>query len=457
MIDVDTWQEILETLRRNKLRTALTGFAVAWGIFMLIVLLGSGQGLAHGIEHQFRDDAVNSIWVSGGQTAKPYKGLQPGRRIRFENADYDQIVSRVPGVEYSSARFWVFGNQRVNYRNEWGSFTIRAVHPGHQVIERTKVIAGRFINQLDIDRLRKVVVLGVLVHEALFGDEPAIGKEIRINNIAFQVIGVFDDDGSDSERELIYLPISTAQRAFQARNRINQILYTTGEASVPESVTMADKTRQILAVNHTFDPEDQRAIFLRNNVEVFQRFVGLMAGIRVFVWIVGIGTLIAGVVGVSNIMLVAVRERTREIGIRKAIGATPRSVIGLVLKESILITTVAGYLGLVLGVAVLEGIGRLLPEEASFFRDPHVDFGTAIAATAVLVVAGTIAGFFPARRAALVQPVDRAAGGVRRDDLRPRPLAGDRRGAGQESPAYLPHRLRRLLGDLPARHPARLG
>jgi putative ABC transport system permease protein len=372
---------------------------------MLIVLLGSGQGLAHGIEYQFRDDAVNSIWVSGGQTTKPYKGLQPGRQIQFENADYDEVTSRGPGVEHASARFWVFGNQQVNYRNEWGSFTIRSVHPGHQVIERTKVIAGRYINQLDIEHFRKVVVLGDLVADALFHDEPAIGEEIRINNVAFKVVGVFDDEGSDSERELIYLPISTAQRAFSGRNRVNQILYTTGDADLPESETMAERTRLILAVNHTFDPEDQRAIFLRNNVEQFQRFVGLMAGIRVFIWIVGIGTLIAGVVGVSNIMLVAVKERTREIGIRKAIGATPRSVIGLVLKESILITAVAGYLGLVLGVAVLEGVSRILPAEAEFFRNPQVDLRTALAATAVLIVAGAVAGYFPARRAALVQPV----------------------------------------------------
>jgi len=405
VIDFDTWQEILDTLRRNKLRTVLTGFAVAWGIFMLIVLLGSGQGLAHGIEYQFRDDAINSIWVSGGQTTKPYKGLQPGREIRFDNADYDEVTSRVPGVEYSSARYWIFGNQQVNYKNEWGSFTIRSVHPGHQEIERTKVLEGRYINQIDIERFRKVVLLGVLVKEALFHNEPAIGKEIRINGIAFKVVGIFDDEGSDSERELIYLPISTAQRTFNGQNRVNQILYTTGDASLAQSEKMAGSTRNILAVNHTFDPDDPRAIFLRNNVESFERFLGLMTGIRIFIWIVGIGTLIAGVVGVSNIMLVAVKERTREIGIRKAIGATPRSVIGLVLKESILITACAGYLGLVLGVGVLEGVSKLLPPEASFFRNPQVDLRTAIAATLLLIVAGTIAGFFPARRAASVQPV----------------------------------------------------
>jgi len=405
MIDIDTWQEIFDTLRRNKLRTVLTGFAVAWGIFMLIVLLGSGVGLANGIEYQFRDDAVNSIWVSSGQTSKPYRGLQPGRSIQFDNQDYAEVTTRVQGVEYSSARYSIFGSQQVNYGNEWGSFTIRAVHPGHRILERTKVIAGRYINDIDIREFRKIALLGTLVKDALIHGEPAIGKEIRINGIAFKVVGVFDDEGSDFERELIYLPISTAQRTFNGQNRVNQILYTTGDATLAESETMADSTRQILATNHTFDPEDLRAIFLRNSVETFQRFVALNRGIRVFIWIVGIGTLIAGVVGVSNIMLVAVKERTREIGIRKAIGATPRSVVGLVLKEAILITSVAGYVGLVLGVATLEGVSRLLPPEASFFRDPQVDLSTAIAATVLLVVAGTVAGFFPARRAASVQPV----------------------------------------------------
>ena len=405
MIDVDTWQEILDTLRRNRLRTVLTGFAVAWGIFMLIILLGSGEGLSKGVEYQFRDDAINSIWISGGQTSKPFKGLQPGRQVRFDNEDYGEVTTRVKGVEYSSARFLIFGNQQVNYGKEWGSFTIRAVHPGHRILERTKVIQGRYINELDIREFRKIALVGTLVKDALFHDEPALGKEIRINGIAFKVVGVFDDDGSEQERELIYLPISTAQRTFNGQNRVNQILYTTGNATLAESEVMAEQSRQILAQNHDYDPEDLRAIFLRNSVEAFQRFIGLMNAIRIFIWIVGIGTLLAGVVGVSNIMLVAVKERTKEIGVRKAIGATPGSIVGLVLKESILITAVAGYFGLVLGVGVLELVSSLLPADASFFRDPHVDLPIAAWATVLLVVAGGVAGFFPARRAASVQPV----------------------------------------------------
>jgi putative ABC transport system permease protein len=405
MIDLDTWQEILDTLRRNRLRTALTGFAVAWGIFMLVVLLGSGQGLAHGVEYQFRDDAMNSIWVSQGRTSKPYQGLQPGRQIRFENRDYDEITTRIDGVEYSSARFWIFGNQQVTWGGESGSFTIRSVHPGHKVLERTKVVEGRYINELDIRDFRKVAVIGTLVRDALFGSHRALGEELRINGIAFKVVGIFDDEGSESEREMIYLPISTAQRTFAGRNRVNQILFTTGEASLARSKVMVDEVRQILATNHDFDVEDKGAVFVMNAVENFQRFVQLMSGIRLFVWVVGIGTLLAGVVGVSNILLVAVKERTREIGVRKALGATPSSIVGLVLAESILITSFAGYLGLTAGVGVLELVSSYLPPESSFFRNPQVDLRVALWATVLLVVAGAVAGFFPARRAASVQPV----------------------------------------------------
>ncbi len=405
MIRFDAWQEIFDTVRHNKLRTALTGFAVAWGIFMLVVLLGSGKGLEHGVDYQFRDDAVNSIWISSGQTSVAYKGMQPGREVQFDNQDYDEVTTRVPGVEYASARFWIFGSQQVNYKNENGSYTIRAVHPGHQVLERTKVVSGRYLNELDLRQFRKSALLGTLVAAALFRDEDPIGKEIRIGGISFKVVGVFDDEGSEREREFIYLPISTAQRTFNGGNRLSQILYTTGDASLAESEKMAGASRRILSVNHTFDPDDERAIYVNNNVENYQKIVALTGAIRLFVWVVGIGTLLAGVVGVSNIMLVAVRERTREIGIRKALGATPASIVGLVLQESVLITTVAGYAGLVLGVLVLEGLSRAIPD-AAFFRNPQVDLRVALSATVLLIVAGTVAGFFPARRAAAIRPIE---------------------------------------------------
>lgn len=405
MIRIDVWQEILETVRRNKLRTVLTGFAVSWGIFMLVVLLGSGKGLEHGMEYQFRDDAVNSIWVSAGRTSEPYKGMQPGREIQFTNEDYDEVLQRIDGVEYASARYWIFGSQQVVYKNETGSFTIRAVHPGHQVLERTKVTSGRYLNELDLTEFRKSAVIGKLVADTLFGAEPPVGKRIQIAGVSFLVIGVFDDEGSEREREFIYLPITTAQRAFGGANRISQILYTTGDADLTKTQEMATATRELLAANHTFDPEDLRAVFVNNNVENFQRVMSLMTAIRLFVWIVGIGTLLAGVVGVSNIMLVAVAERTKEIGVRKALGATPGSIIGLILQESVLITAGAGYFGLVLGVLALEGLSKAVAG-ADFFRDPSVDLAIAAWATVLLVVAGTVAGFFPARRAAAIKPIE---------------------------------------------------
>lgn len=406
MIDLDTWQEIFETISKNKLRTLLTGFSVAWGIFMLVILLGSGNGMAHGIEYQFRDDAINSIWVTAGQTSTPYRGLAPGRSIQFTNRDFDEVKDRVHGVEHATARFAIQGGTVVRYGNETGSFQIRSVHPEHRFVENTIIIKGRYLNAVDIRERRKVAVVGKLVVEALFvdGGDP-LGREIEINGIAFKVVGVFDDIGNEQEQEMVHLPISTAQRTFNGQDRIRQVLFTVGDATLEESQVIAADVRQRMATRHQFDPEDLRAVFVNNNIENFQRFVGMMNGIRGFVWVVGIGTLLAGVVGVSNIMLIAVKERTREIGIRKAIGATPGSILRLVLLESVLVTSVAGYLGLLLGIVLLEGVTRAMPA-ADFFRNPEVDLKVAVSATVLLVVAGAIAGFFPARQAASIRPIE---------------------------------------------------
>ncbi len=404
MFDLDKWQEILDTIRKNKLRTFLTGFSVAWGIFMLIVLLGSGQGLRNGIEYEFRDDAINSIWVYPGQTSLPYKGLKPGRSIRFTNDDHDEMRDRVGGVEHTTSRFYP-RVVSVTYKDKHEDFDVRAVHPGHRYVENTIVTEGRFLNDFDIEQHRKVSVIGVRVKQALFGDEPAIGKNFLINGIAFKVVGVFEDTGGEGEMEKIYLPISTAQRTYGGANQIAQFMVTTGAANLEQSQTIAAEIRSRLAERHNFPEEDRRAVFVSNLNERFQRFVGVMTGMRIFTWIIGIGTILAGVVGVSNIMLISVRERTKEIGIRKALGATPASIISLILQESVLITAVAGYTGLVLGVATLELARANLPE-SSFFRTPEVDLEVAIYATIMLVLAGTLAGFFPARRAAGIRPIE---------------------------------------------------
>ncbi|MFQ5526443.1 MAG: ABC transporter permease [Thermoanaerobaculia bacterium] len=405
MLDLDKWQEILATIRQNKLRTFLTGFSVAWGILMLVVLMGTGEGLANGIEYQFRDDAVNSIWINSGQTSVPHAGLQPGRRVRFTNEDHDLVARDVAGVEHITSRFYPRGTLTVAYGGETGSFDIRSVHPDHQYLEKTIVSAGRFLNELDIAEYRKVTAIGERVKEALFASEPAIGKYININGIPFRVVGLFRDEGGESEEEKIYLPISTAQKAFGGANRITMFMLTTGEADLETTDAMATEIKELLAQRHRFSVEDRRAVFVRNLNEFFQRFVNLMAGIRIFVWIIGIGTILAGVVGVSNIMMIVVKERTQEIGVRKALGATPGSILGLILQESIFITATAGYIGLVLGVALLEFGAKALPH-SEFFVNPGIDLRLALAATALLVVAGSAAGFIPAYRAARVQPVE---------------------------------------------------
>jgi putative ABC transport system permease protein len=404
VFDLDKWQEIFETIRKNKLRTFLTGFSVAWGIFMLIVLLGSGQGLSHGVEYQFRDDAINSIWVYPGQTSVPHQGLKPGREVVFTNEDYTTIGESMTGAEHATARFYV-PSPHVSYGNKFGTFDVRAVHPGHRYLENTVVVEGRFINDLDIRDHRKNAVVGVLVKKALFGEGGvAIGKEIDVNGIAFKVVGVFEDVGGQQEMEKIYLPITTAQRAFGGANRISQFMVTTGDADLEESEAMVGAFKRKLAMRHKFSADDERAVFINNLNERFARFVKLMAGIRLFVWIIGIGTILAGVVGVSNIMMIVVRERTKEIGIRKALGATPGSILGLILQESVFITAVAGYVGLVLGVAALELLFKNI--EAEFFKNPEVDLRVAIYATALLVLAGALAGFFPARKAASIRPIE---------------------------------------------------
>ena len=405
MFDLDTWQEIWDTIRANRMRAILTAFSVAWGIFMLIVLLGSGQGLSHGVAHQFRDDAVNSIWVFPGQTSTPYKGLQPGRRVQLTNEDYDEIGTGVRGVEHLTARFMIGGNLQVRYRDKSQSFDVRSVHPGHQYLEKTIITEGRFINPLDIAEHRKVAVVGERVAKALFGDDEAVGRQIEINGVAFKVVGRFTDVGGEGEQEKIYLPVSTAQRAFGGANRINTLMMTTGSTPLPETEVMAKEVRRRIAERHTFPVDDARAIYVNNNNEQFARFMNLMAAIRVFVWIVGLGTILAGVVGVSNIMMISVRERTREIGVRRALGATPWSVISLILKESILITSVAGYVGLVLGIGTLEIASTFLPSDG-FFIHPEVDLTVAVQATVLLIVAGAVAGFFPARRAGMLRPVE---------------------------------------------------
>ena len=404
MFDLDKWQEIFNTIRSNKLRTALTGFSVAWGIFMLVVLLGSGYGLENGVKREFMGDAVNYISINSGVTSLPYKGMKPGRRIQFTNEDRD-VLHQLDRVELSSTRTYVFlENNMLSYKNEYGAFDIFAILPDYKYVESLEMINGRFLNKNDVDDFRKVVAIGRLVYEALFKNEDAVDKYIKIGGVPFKVIGVFNDPGQDRDLQRVYIPISTAQRVFNMGLNIRTVCLNLETTSKEESLEVVDELTTELANRHKFDPEDNRAIFIFNSIENFKQFMDLFAGIRFFIWIIGVGTIIAGIVGVSNIMMIVVKERTKEIGIRKAMGATPWSIISLVLQESVLITAFAGYIGLVAGVGLLELVGSILPAH-DYFANPEINLNIAISATVLLVIAGAIAGYVPAKKAASVKPV----------------------------------------------------
>lgn len=407
MFDIDKWQEIFDTMSKNKTRTILTGFSILWGIFMLIILLGIGRGLEKGVIHEFQDDAINSLKIYGGEISIPYKGMQKGRRINLTNEDYDLTKElNEDVVEDITVRYFVIrdiGEMFTSYKDATAFFDIRCTHPDHLIMEQTIMLDGRFLNEMDMRLKRKVVTIGIVVKETLFRDEDPIGKYININGVAFKVVGVYDDEGGYYEKEKIYMPVYTAQQIFGQSNTINEVIFTT-LAAPDQMESIMQRIRRQFARRHNFDPSDEEALYIDNRMENFKQVLSLFAGIRVFIWIIGIGTLIAGIVGVSNIMFVTVKERTKEIGIRKSMGATPVSIISLILQETLVVTFFFGYIGMVIGVAIIELVAKAI-SSSPFFREPGVEIRVAIGATIVLVIAGLIAGFFPAKKAASIQPV----------------------------------------------------
>lgn len=404
MFDNDKWQEIFATMKKNKLRTFLTAFSVAWGIFILIILLAAGQGLKNGASAEFGNDAVNSIWIDGGTTSMAYEGYKPGRVIQLQSEDYLQIKNRTAGIDRASAVYRGWETKMLSYKKEHAGFTVRSCAPDHNYLERAMILRGRFINENDYKEFRKVCVIGVPVQEALFKNEDPINKMIDVAGTPYTVIGVFTDSGrGDNER--IYIPLSTAQRVNNGQNRVNVIWASTGSLSVEQSEVLTENIRQQLARKYHFDPQDKNALGLYNNNVEYKRVMGMLDGIKLFVLIIGIFTLIAGIVGVSNIMMIVVKERTMEIGVRKALGATPYSIVALIIQESVFITSVAGYTGFMAGFGLVEAL-KALGLEGAFFKNPEIDLKIALGAVLLIVVAGALAGFFPALRAAKVQPVE---------------------------------------------------
>ncbi len=404
MFEKEVWLEIFSAIKQNKLRTFLTALSVGWGIFILIILLGAGNGLTNGTNAQFAGDAVNSIWVSPGVTSMAYKGFKVGRSLKLKNEDFTLLSSQVKGLKYKTAIYNNNSNHNVNYKKERGNYLCRPVLPDHQFLENVKLIKGRFLNQNDLNEFRKVCVMGQALQEPLFKNEDPIGKYVQIDNVPYKVIGVFTDQNQNDMRRF-YIPLFTAQRAFNAKDQLTDIWVNIGDMTVAESEQLAEQMRIVLATKYQFNKTDRSAMYINNNYVEYQRIMNVLGGIKLFVWIIGIMTLIAGIVSVSNIMIIVVKERTREIGIRKALGATPGSIVMLIIQESVFITGLAGFTGLAIGwglLSVLNSIGI----DSDFFKHPQVDGFVAISATVLIIVAGAIAGFFPALRASKINPVE---------------------------------------------------
>ncbi|WP_108246280.1 ABC transporter permease [Muricauda brasiliensis] len=409
MFDLERWQEIFDTIRKNKLRTFLTGLSVASGIFILVILLGFGQGMRNGIENEFKQDASTSVWVWPGITSKEYKGLNPGRRIQLVNENFDKASTMFKeDIERGSARIFVRG-VNVNYGKEALIYGVQGVASDFQFIENANMVEGRFINYQDEVSNGKVAIIGNKIKKDVFGGvETPIGEFIDISGIPFKVIGVFKEM-EEREEERIYIPISTAQKTFNGGNRLNNMSFTLPpvenfDEAVAQSIDFKNGLRQYLQQTHTIAPEDTGAIEVWSAMEEAKRYYGLTNNIKLFFWFVGVCTIIAGVVGVSNIMMIVVKERTREIGIRKALGAKPWSIIGMILHEAIFVTAISGFGGLIFSMALLELVGPNI--EVDYIMNPSVNFNVAFSTVIVLIVAGTLAGFVPAYRAASVKVIE---------------------------------------------------
>ena len=401
-IDYDKWQEIFNSLRRHPLRTMLTAFGVAWGIFTLVLMFGAINGLIASFEYDFRDDAVNSLWIWRGETSKVHNGLNKGREIKFDNSDYEFLKEKYSKVEAITGRFYLSSDRLVKYKRDAYSFDIRSVHPGHAILENTKIKTGRFINDKDLQEFRKIAVIGQLVKEQLFGQEKAIAKEINIGGVIYKIVGVFTDSGGENEMKKIYIPITTAQKVYFDGKTIHQLMLAGGDMTVEEMAQLETQIRTDFALRKNFDPTDRRALRINNRAERYEEFNSLFTAFTALTWIIGILSIIAGVISISNIMLVTVKDRTKEIGIRKAIGATPRSIVMMILQEAIFLTSIAGYVGMLLGLFIIYLVSDV---EADFFRHPTVPINIIIGATIVLVISGGLAGLLPAIKAARINPV----------------------------------------------------
>lgn len=411
---IDLWIEIYSTIKRNKLRTALTGFAVAWGIFILILLLGTGNGVLNAQNEQMTSLAMNSMKVGAGWTSKPYDGLKQGRRIQLNNGDLEITQNLKKHVESAGALIRQ-SSVNISYGNEYVNETLEGVYPNYLEIERPTIVSGRFINELDIQEKRKVAIINERSVKSLFkhGKQP-LGTMLNMGGVIFQVVGIYKDKGNSSGQN-VYIPFTTLQLVYNKGDKLNNILFTIKELNTEEENKAFEADyRTAIGAHQRFDKTDDGAIWIWNR---FTQMMQMNKGsdyMRTAIWIIGLFTLLSGIVGVSNIMLITVKERTREFGIRKALGARPWSILKLVIVESVIITAFFGYIGMVAGVGATEYMNIMSGKQVmdigidqqTMFLNPTVDLGIAIRATLTLIVAGTLAGLFPALKAVRTRPIE---------------------------------------------------
>ncbi len=410
LLSLDRWQEVFDTMSRNVLRASLTAISVGWGVFMLVVLLGLGNGLENGMKRTFARESANTITIRGARTSVAYGGFDVGRAVTFANRDY-QRARTVPGIERMSGLFYVrggaFGGAEMMTRRgtKANAFSMSAVHPDAVYLEQQDMVLGRFINDIDLRDRRKSIVVGKPIVDFLFeADEDPIGQWINVGSVAFQIVGVFHNDAGADEERTMYVPVSTAQVAFNGQDHLNMITFTVADGDVAQAAAATDAIKQQLAEAHDFDLNDRQAIRVQNNIEGAERFAKLFWIISVFVIFIGGLTIGAGIIGVSNIMMITVKERTKEIGVRKALGATPLTIVSLIVQESVVLTAFAGLSGLAAGIGILALLGNVLPADG-VLSAPAIKLSAGLYATLVLVFFGALAGLFPALAAARVNPI----------------------------------------------------
>jgi putative ABC transport system permease protein len=403
MFDIDLWREIFQSINKNRTRSLLSGFTVTFAILLFTILFGLANGLNNTFSEAFVDEASNAVFIRTGKTTKAHKGLQAGRTIQLKNRDFNFIREEFDiETEYIASK--VFKNITASYKNKKNNYSLTAVNPDNQYVEKSKVFSGRYINQLDIGNKTKVIVIGKLVEEELFSKKSGLGKYINLSGISYRVVGVFSDDGGDDEERIIYMPLSTAQQIYGNNDYVDQINLTYNPSfDYNQAIDFGLDLEKKLKSRFNIAPNDQRAVRVFNRAMQNKGINQMTSVLGILILVIGMGTLIAGIVGISNIMIFIVKERTKEIGIRKALGASPKSIISIILIESILITTIAGYLGLLLGAGILEWANSAL--KTYFITNPSVSKTLVLSATLILIGAGTLAGYLPAKKASKIKPI----------------------------------------------------